>query len=74
MHKLLENVNQIFLEKEVIEKVKNYNFQNHMCDVKGENIKINLEYSIKHVNSKEIVIFGYCPHCKNLFYNRDFIS
>lgn len=74
MHKLLESVNNIFESKETIEKVNNYNFENHDCIVKNEIIKVNLEYSIKHSISDEVIIFGMCPHCKALFYNRDFVN
>lgn len=74
MEKLLEDINEIFLGKERIEKVKNYNFERHDCEVKKENLKIDLEYSIKHINSDELIIFGVCPHCRTLFYNKDFVN
>lgn len=74
MDKLLSDVNNIFETKGNIEKVKNYNFQRHDCNVKNENVKVDLEYSIKHIDSKEIIIFGMCPYCKTFFYNNDFVD
>ncbi len=72
--KKLTEVQQILKEVESFQKVKSYNFVTHECPTKNETFKINLDYSIHITDDKNFDVFGYCKHCKTVFYNEDFKS
>ncbi len=72
--KKLTEVQQILKEVENFQKAKGFNYVMHECPVKNETIKINLDYSIHFYDDKNFDVFGYCQHCKTVFYNEDFKS
>lgn len=53
---------------------KNYHYQMHHCKVKNEEVKVDMDLQLKKESSTRIINFGLCPHCKTLFYHKDFLS
>ncbi|MDR0958481.1 MAG: hypothetical protein LBM16_04655 [Clostridiales bacterium] len=73
--KIFNDVREIFAAAEKFEKTTNYYFQRHMCvsdsfqnDTHGNEIKVNLDFSVKCDKTGEIANFGICPNCKTVFY------
>lgn len=72
--KKITEIKEILLEAENFEKAKSYNFVTHECPVENKTTKIPLKYNIRIEGDENFDIFGYCPHCKTVFYNTDFKS
>lgn len=62
-----------FEAKEYVE-TKNFYYENHNCKTTGDNIKVNLEYTLSNDDTDKVIRFGICDNCKTCFYHYDFIS
>ncbi len=52
----------------------NYYFENHACTKTGQNIKVQMDLTIRHDKTNNIVKLGQCPQCKTVFYHEDYES
>ncbi len=71
---LLENLKDLIKNSSEYEETRNYYFQNHNCDKNGNNIKVQLDYTLSCDISDKIVRFGQCPYCLKTFYHYDYNS
>lgn len=52
----------------------NYYFENHNCTKTGNNIKVQLNFTLSNDIDDNILRFGICPECGICFYHKDFQS
>ena len=70
---LLEELKAVGKGTEFAES-KNYYYENHLCEEKGGNEKVNLDFCLSSEMTDRILKFGKCPHCGIYFYHYDYDS
>lgn len=55
-------------------QTKNFFYDMHFCETKKEEMKINLDYTLKMNKTDEIINFGSCPYCNKVYFHKNFSS
>lgn len=53
-------------------ETKNFFYDMHFCDIKNEEIKIQLQYTLKINKTDEIINFGSCKYCNKIYFHKNF--